>query len=244
LGYNNPAEQGYEEVLWGENYYKMTHQEKSLRGLRATIPTPIKLFLSIGTGGDDENQRPEGSSGVPPRTLNKDTNKRKRARASLHKHLENLAYRLQRQAIEVSRVDRRMRVRSLCEGWPYFRWAGGKDLAKHKLDKWEPAKSGSDGTQADIQKWIREYMNDPLRQEEVKGIAQTLVNIRRQRVQHEGGDRWQRFAYCSYIPCPKCHTKDYRVTGTKAKLETHVKGCSPSDSTIQRVAPKVVGGPW
>lgn len=247
LGYNNPADEGYEEVLHAEKYYK-----NSARQPRGQTPVPIRLLLSIGTGGDDDNLKPEEPSNTRPTRSNDRVQLRRRVKLSVISHLRNLTHRLQWQATNVTKVDLQVRRKSGREGWDYVRWVGGKSLAKHEMDKWEAAKPGRAGTQADMERWVDDYMRDPRRQEEVQRVAQTLVNIRRQRVQHEQGDRWQRFTYCSCIPCAMCrigrdHFKD---TGTQADIMAHVRKTHILSTHAQqvedwgRVPPKVVGGPW
>lgn len=240
FGYNNPAEEGYEEVLHGEAYY-----ENSRKQPKGQTPIPIKLLLSIGTGGDDENLQPQGPSDTRPNDSDDRVRLRRRVKLSFIAHFRSLTQRLQRQATEAMKVDRQIRRKSRREGWQYVRWVGGKDLAKHKMDKWEA------GTRMDIEKWVKDYMHDPRRQEEVKRVAHTLVDIRRQRVQYGQGDRWQRFTYCSHIPCAICHIgRDHlKETGTQATLMAHVRENHVSNTHAQqvrdwgRVAPKVVGGP-
>lgn len=253
LGYNNPAELAYEEVLYAEGYFQTLANSLAIQPTisnRIPIPIPIKIFLSIGTGGDDRNQRSEESRREPPTDLNDNAPRRKRAKASVIKHFRNLTARLQGQATQVKRSDARVRLASRRDDWQYVRWVGGKDLERHKMDKWKSARAGSHGTKVDIEKWIEEYMDNPVRRLEVESIAKTLVDIRRRRIQHQEGDRWQRFAHCSHLSeCPRCHTTDYKVTGTKAKLAEHVEKCfkddppAPDIRTWTRIAPKVIGGP-
>lgn len=141
MGYNNPVEEGHQEVLFGEYYYR-----KLRISPRFPIPILISLFLSSGTGGDDENQQPDGSNTVAPEPLKKDTQLGKRTKSNLLKHFRNFVERLRKQAKEAKRVDRSMRLSSLRENWRYLRWAGGKIIAEHKMNKWEAAKRGTKGT--------------------------------------------------------------------------------------------------
>ena len=106
LGYNNPAEEAYYEVLHKEGY---------------STPIPINLFLSIGTGGDDDNDHARGyagsvinhqadTPGVPsPEPLTNGNKKKKRKKSFLMKHLSNLGERLQKEVAEAKKVDRHMR---------------------------------------------------------------------------------------------------------------------------------------
>ena len=242
LGYNNPAEEAYYEVLHKEGY---------------STPIPINLFLSIGTGGDDDNDHARGyagsvinhqadTPGVPsPEPLTNGNKKKKRKKSFLMKHLSNLGERLQKEVAEAKKVDRHMRDKSQHENFCYFRWTGGRDLAKLKLDKWNPAKSGKSGTQCDIENWVKRYMDSPARKEEIKQIAEILVRVRRERIKHDNGDKWQRFTYCTHFRCSIC---DVDIYGTRAQLAEHIRGCDPGvthdTSHYYLRPPKVDGGPW
>lgn len=251
VGYNNPAERGYSEVLYKERYYEKQSERDQQKHLpedqqTASLRIPIDVFLSIGTGGDDENKQPDKSPGPGPGPQRKRTTTgvAKPKKPSLVKHLRDSVKRLENEVTRAKEVDQRMREKSLTERWSYFRWTGGKDLAQVKLDKWEKRRKHK-GTQADIQGWVHDYMRSGARQAEVQNIARTLVDIRRRRIQHDDGDRWQRFAHCSHIPCPKCWTKE---CGTKAELDEHLQGCIIGERQTSRNwarrPPKVVGGPW
>jgi patatin-like phospholipase/acyl hydrolase len=241
LGYNNPSEEAYFEVLHKEGH----------------SPIPINLFLSIGTGGDDDNDQSREyagslighqteSPGMPsPEPLASGNKEKKRKKSFLMKHLSNLGERLQKEVAEAKKVDRHMRQNSHREQFCYFRWTGGRDLAKLKLDKWKPAKSGRSGTQCDIENWVKKYMESPARQEEVKQIAEILVRVRRERIKHDNGDKWQRFTYCTHFHCPICNQD---INGCRAQLTEHIRGCDPGvthdTSRYIPIPPKVDGGPW
>ncbi|KAH3957851.1 hypothetical protein HBI62_038030 [Parastagonospora nodorum] len=246
VGYNNPAESGYSEVLYKERYY----EKQSERDQQTAAPRiPIDLFLSIGTGGDDENKQPDGYHGPGTQRQRTTTGVKKPKKPSLLKHLRDMGKRLESEVTRAKEVDQRMREKSLSERWSYFRWTGGKDLAQVKLDKWERERKHLDrqGTQADIQDWVQDYMSGA-RQAEVQNIARALVNIRRRRIRYDDGDRWQRFAHCSHIKCPRCYVNTGKEFGTKAELDEHLRGCIVEErQTSQhwaRVAPKIIGGPW
>jgi hypothetical protein len=237
MGYNNPAEEAYAEIL---------HKEGHINNRRQSIP--IHLFLSIGTGGDDANEQPEESAQGTPEPFTNGNKKKKRKKSGFLRHLQNLSDRMQGEVVEAKRVDRNMRFKSKTEDWHYIRWTGGKDLAKLKLDRWKPPKSGEAGTQLDIETWMRNYMSNPKRRNEVKEIARILVDIRRKRIRWDDGDRWQRYTYCSHFVCPLCRKKDYNMAGTKETLRRHLETDHPgkpqNHSDWVRAPPKVDGGPW
>lgn len=258
MGYNNPAEEGYSEVLHKEGFFQ-----------RSDCTVPIRLFLSIGTGGSDQNRPPDNPTQTTP-TAQPNGKKKKRKRRFILGHLGDLGARLQKEVVKAEAVDRRMREVSFKERWPYVRWTGGEDLAKLDLDKWKSKKRGKKkgdeekegkkkeekkkkkkkdkNTQTEIEGWIHGYMNDPIRREEVKKIAKILVDVRRKRIRHDG-DRWQSHTYCSHLICPNCNTNDYRKTGTEAQLQKHFEEDEGHPDTVDlsgysRFAPKVDGGPW
>lgn len=244
IGFNNPAEVGYTEALHSES--------RSCPPIQENRPIPIHLFLSIGTGGDDDKDDIEenmnGSTQEEPEPLSK-ANKRKRRRKSFFfRHLHNLGDRLQKDVVDAKRVDKRMREKSREVGWDYFRWTGGTNLAKLKLDTWKTAKGGRTSTEADISDWIQTYMAHSTRKEEIAKIAKILVDARRERIAHDQGDRWQRYTYCSHLMCPVCGVKDHSKTGTKERLLKHLADDHNDQqyniNTWNRFAPKVDGGPW
>lgn len=234
--YNNPAEVGYSEVLHKEGYYSSNEYNRT---------TPICLFLSIGTGGDDMNRLPEDPTADPPRAKER---KRAKKKPGLFGHLRNLGDKLKKEATKGEDVDVRMRTKSEVENWRYVRWTGGKNLAKLKLDKWEQQTGSKQSTQTDIESWIRTYMSDPIRVGEIEQIAKILVDVRRRRAGYEEGDRYQRYTYCSRLSaCPNCGTNHHEHTGTRAQMAKHMKEEHdiPMDtSAFSRFAPKVTGGPF
>lgn len=85
-------------------------------------------------------------------------------------------------------------------------------------------------------------MSNPVRISEIEEIAELLVNVRRQRTHYQDGDEWKRWTYCSRFICQYCAKDDYRLTGTQARLEDHLRICRRPELT--RFAPKIAGGPF
>ena len=226
IGYNNPAEEGYDEVLHKEGFYN-NHDDRKV---------PICLFLSIGTGGDDMNIPPRDPSANPPQ-------RQKEKKPWLFGHLSNLGETMSKDATKTKEVDRRMRAQSVKEGWRYVRWTGGKSLEKLEMDKWKPKTDKHISTKEEIEGWIKTYMTDAVRVGEITQVAEILVDVRRRRTRYEHGDRWQRYTYCSKLSCPTCGAKIGTWNGIARHMaQEHQIGAVPS--TFSRFAPKVTGGPF
>lgn len=244
ISYNNPTELAYYEVLSKEGYY---FKKKPMEPLRE----PICLVLSIGAGGTDP-VHPRQNNGVRENTgiSEKDAaRKARRRRYNPISHFKRLAKRLSGAATDTGRVDRDMRNKSQNGDWEYVRWHGGEHLAKLKLDEWKCKRRSRLGTrepkistQEAIEEWVRTYMNDTARRDEIEKVAEILVDVRRRRTEYEAGDLWKRWTYCSKFICQSCGDDDYTKTGTMARLEKHQETCG----TIPRTAfgPDIAGGPY
>jgi hypothetical protein len=226
LRYNNPAEKAFLEVRHKEDYF---HKKRRNRN----TPVPVGLLLSIGTGGNDANlplTQDDEEEPVPRRQRWK----------SIKKHFHNLGDRVTKAATTVDAVDHTMRDRSADDDWSYFRWAGGTELEKLKLDRWRPQKGSKPSTQTDIENWMSNYMDEDGRKREIEEIAEIMVYVRRKRVIHGGGDRWQRFTYCSRLLCPHCPCQ----FNTQSELEDHIAEIHAAGGQPSRYRPKVPGGPY
>jgi hypothetical protein len=231
--YNNPAEVAYDEVLYKEGYY-------ARRALREQLSEPIRLVLSIGTGGNDANNSRDNNGAHPPP---------RRQRTNIISHFQHLAETLTRAVTDSGRVDKAMRRKSIAGSWRYIRWHGGEGLAKLKLDEWKRKRRSRLGTQGPkistqeaIEEWVRTYMSDAARRSEIDEVAEMLVTVRRRRTHHQAGDLWKRWTYCSKFTCQFCGDDDYTKTGTEARLEEHLKTCG----TRARApfGPDIPGGPY
>jgi patatin-like phospholipase/acyl hydrolase len=231
LGYNNPAGVGHTELA---------HKEGAVASRSPHVP--IRVFVSIGTGGKDEAGPRSAPATTQPQSPKE--GKRKRGKMWMHKHYGDLIHRLEKNAVEVLRVDKDMRTKSTMGGWPYFRWTGGEELALIRLDKWKKAnKDQPSPTQTKIEGYIDAYMQN--RNEEISRVAKILVETRRKRVRHENGDMWQRFTYCSQFAC-HCKTDKWQDLATVRRLTAHLQshnGTIWDMSTVSRHGPEIVGGP-
>jgi hypothetical protein len=231
VGYNNPSEEVYYEVLYKEEERRSSN--------------PIDLFLSIGTGADDEEEEDD-----------KQNNTRKhRVSRSIFKHLSGLSKLLTGHATDVETVNERMQ-RFQFQGdrkmFDYYRWSGGKKLSNLKMDEWKLKTDSKKSTQEMIEEWVQEYMANPQRQIEVQDVAKALVQRRRRRCADL--DKWPRFSHCTRVRCTWCSNNDTAMRNTRAELVDHCREAHahqyPHDDLERHIAthplrrPRIDGGPF
>ena len=224
FSFNNPTQAVYEDVLHKEGFYSTK-----------TKVVPIRLILSIGTGGDDSNAVPKTNESSKPQ---------RKEKPFLHKHISKLTTKMQKEITNTDRVDQSMCATSYKEDWRYIRWTGGSELAELELDKWKPQRGNKASTQTKIENWISTYMSDQQRVAEIEEVAEYLVSVRRRRINYENGDRWHRYTYCSRLICNYCGAKNYKETGTQALLQQHIAKKHNGQQMPYRFPPKVDGGPF
>jgi len=202
IGYNNPSEEVYYEVLFKEGYRN------------GSSKIPIDLFLSIGTGGEDTTSQLTRQS-----TAGEKKKRRYRVHRSVVHHLSELGNMLSSHATNVRDVDERMRRLAYSNQFTYLRWTGGKSLGGLSTDHWKPEKGSKRSTEKTIEEWVNGYMQSPERQAEIKNVAKFLVERRRKRCQNQ--DKWPRFSHCTRVRCTWCDNKDQEMQNTRADLVHH-----------------------
>jgi hypothetical protein len=141
-------------------------------------------------------------------------------------------------------VERNMQVEARQHQFYYHKWNGGNRVGALSLDNCK------DGVFDDMMKWIEDYMSDEDRPKELTEIATKLVAQRRERYR-QAHDHWERFAFCTKMPCP-LQGCPYEFN-TRGQVKEHVISShqgvfdvSQLDETIDRVRliEPWMRGPW
>lgn len=218
FGTNNPSREAYHDIVNKHG----GHSKK------------IGLFVSIGTGDThyDMFDREQGIWKNP---------------RFWRKPLANLraATKLPSRTLKAHEVVEHLSYHDGREFFSYFRFDGGKDLGKLKLDEWNSYKAATlrgknkeSGciTIKKIEVAVASYLQNREVQEQLKACAKLLV--RRRRLRTRDPSAWDRYASASYYTCAwkgceqtiiytaqeyKEHIKDkHRIRGVDQAIESTI----------------------
>lgn len=218
FGTNNPSREAYHDIV-----NKHGGHNKN-----------IGLFVSIGTGNSPYDMFDRGQ-GIwkNPRFWRKPLANLRAAiklpstTLNAHEHVEHLSYHNQK------------------EFFSYFRFDGGDDLGKLKLDEWKSYKaaglrdkSKTSGciTIRKIESAVANYLNNRDVQEQLKVCAKLLV--RRRRLRTRDSSAWDRYASASHYECAwkGCERE---IIYTAQGYRKHIKEKHHIDVTDQAIAKSI-----
>ena len=223
-GFNNPAEEAYNEVTIKES----------------TKGSENALFLLVSVGTGQKPDRVDRVKHIFPRLSNE---------RHIRKFL-NMLERVGGELVQTERAHENMRIRMHKDRQEYFRCTGGEQVGGLKLDEWKlKSKKRTQSTADFIEKHVKDYMSQPSIQPQVEACAKILVMHRRARMADIA--RWRRHTYCTQYRCTYClnlfetqaAVKNHIISGHPTKLHPDID-LDSLISQLDPIYPEYPGGPF